>query len=329
MTSTALIFDKSPARRKNLSRLVTTTGIFSRIVYCASTRETFEWLEKNSVDMIFYGTKKISEKEMSWMRTLSNTEDWLDIPVLAFSVHNCEEANILGIESGASDCFSFTTTDRELRIRLQRFLSSKKRLEELREANERLARMTITDPLTGVGNRRHFDETLEIEVKRSNRSRSPFSLLMVDIDHFKRVNDTIGHQGGDELLKRVAATLRGSLRTYDTVSRFGGEEFAIIMPDTSADNAYAIAERIRCEVAAINRTRTLGDFPMTVSIGIRSVRGTESIDCGRLVADADQALYRAKNNGRNYTEVFKPAEDFKYVPACTPRFAPMGHALSI
>ncbi|MEJ2201254.1 MAG: diguanylate cyclase, partial [Desulfuromonadaceae bacterium] len=252
---------------------------------------------------------------MDWLQTFSNFENWLDIPVLTFASQNSVQDSLFGIESGASDCFSFATTERELRIRLQRFLSSKKRLEQLRETNERLAQMTITDPLTGVGNRRHFDETLEAEFKRNCRSRSAFSLLMVDIDHFKRVNDSIGHQGGDELLKRVAGTLRDSLRTYDTVCRFGGEEFAIIMPNTSAANAHLIAERIRLEVAAINSTGTLGDFPLTVSIGIRSVRGNETIDCEQLVADADQALYRAKNNGRNRTEIYKPAEDFKFTPA--------------
>lgn len=329
MTSIALIFDESPARRKELSRLVTTTGLCNQLVYCAGPGEVLTALKQQSVDVIFYGMEKISARGLDWLQTLNGQENWLDIPVLVFASQDSEEDSILGIESGASDCFALTTPERELRIRLHRHLSSKKRLEELREANERLARMTLTDPLTGVGNRRHFDETLSAEIKRNHRSRSPFSLLMVDIDHFKRVNDTIGHQGGDEVLKQVADVLRTSLRTYDSVCRFGGEEFAVIMPNTSAAHAHAIAERIRCEVAAINSTRGLGDFPMTVSIGMRSVRGTEAIDATRLLADADQALYRAKNNGRNRTEIYQPVEDFKFTPVRPPRFVPLAHALSM
>jgi len=329
MTSTAVIFDKSPARRRDLAHLVTATGIFGRLALCASAREILSRLEGSPVDMIFCGTKRISKKGMSWLLKLNSKENWTDIPVLVFATSEMENDRILGIESGASDCFSFATPDRELRARIQRYLVSKKRLEELREANQRLARMTITDPLTEVGNRRHFDETLVTELKRNNRTRNPFSLLMVDIDHFKRVNDTIGHQGGDELLKTVARVLRQSIRTYDTVCRFGGEEFAVIMPGTSATHAYTIAERIRCEIATINRNHSLGDFPLTISIGMRCVRGSESIEAGRVVADADQALYRAKNNGRNRTEIYQPTEEFIFTPAQAPRFHPLAAAMSM
>jgi two-component system cell cycle response regulator len=329
MTSTAIIFDKSPARRRELARLVTATGIFGHLELCASNRETLNRLDGSPVDIIFYGTKRISKKGMSWLRRLTCKESWMDIPVLAFAGTEKEDDRILGIESGASDCFSFETPKRELLARIQRFLASKKRLEELRETNQRLAQLTITDPLTGVGNRRHFDETLVSELKRNNRSRNPFSLLMVDIDHFKKVNDTVGHQGGDELLRNVARVLHASVRNYDTVCRFGGEEFAIIMPGTSATHAYTIAERIRCEVATINRNRTLGDFPLTVSIGMRCIRGPECIEATRIVADADQAMYRAKSNGRNRTEIYTPNEEFTFTPARSPRFAPLAPAMSM
>jgi diguanylate cyclase (GGDEF)-like protein len=327
MTSTAIIFDKSPVRRRELAQRVTATGMFGRLALCASNREALSRLDGDPVDIIFYGTKRISKKGLSWMSKLDSREGWMDIPVVVFSRTEKADERILGIESGASESFSFETPERELRARIQRFLTSKKRLEQLREANQRLAQMTLTDPLTEIGNRRHFDDTLVTELKRNHRSRSPFSLLMVDIDHFKRVNDTVGHQGGDQLLKTVAGVLRQSIRTYDTVCRFGGEEFAIIMPGTSANHAYAIAERIRCEIAAVNRNRTLGDFPLTVSIGMRCVRASETIEANRIVSDADQALYRAKSNGRNRTEIYKTAEEFIFTPIQAPRFQPLASAM--
>ncbi len=329
MTSTAIIFDKSPSRRRELARMVTTTGIFGRLALCANKRETLNRLDSSPVDIIFYGTKRISKKAMAWMHNLSGKEAWMDIPVLAFAGTEKEDDRILGIESGAADCLSFETPKRELQARIHRFLASKKRLEELRETNQRLAQMTITDPLTGVGNRRHFDETLISELKRNSRSNSSLSMLMIDIDHFKKVNDTVGHQGGDELLKKVASILRGSIRTYDTACRFGGEEFAIIMPGTSTTHAYAIAERIRCEIASINRNQTLGDFPLTISIGLRCIQGSERIEASRIIADADQALYQAKNKGRNCTEIFTPIEEFTFSPKRATRFAQLAPALSM
>ncbi|MDX9710517.1 MAG: diguanylate cyclase [Trichloromonas sp.] len=329
MTATALILDKSAARLRDLKHLVTETGCFDQVLCCVSGREALKGLEQNSVDIIFHGTRRVSRKSLSWLARLEKNDSWLDIPVLVFTSAEQPEERISCIEAGAADCLSSRIPERELRARILRFLSGKKRIEKLRTTNKQLARMAITDPLTGIGNRRHFDEALSAELKRNNRSRTPLALLMIDIDHFKRVNDSIGHQGGDGILKIVAETLRVSVRSYDTLCRFGGEEFAIIMPDTSASQAASVAERIRREIAAINARETYGDFPLTVSIGLRAVRETETIEAAQLISEADQALYRAKNDGRNRVEIYRPVENYIFAQPRRPRVTPFSPALSL
>jgi len=329
MTATALILDKSADRRQGLTHLVTKTGCFDQVICCATGREALTCLERNEVDIIFHGTRRVSRKSLSWLGRFEKNDSWLDIPILVVSAADQAEDRIFCIEAGAADCLSPRIPERELRARILRFLSGKKRIERLRMTNEQLARMAITDPLTGVGNRRHFDDALIAELKRNSRACTPLALLMIDIDHFKRVNDSVGHQAGDRILKIVADTLRVSIRSYDTLCRFGGEEFAIIMPDTLSGQAATVAERIRREIAAINARGSHGDFPLTVSIGLRPVRGRETIEAAQLISEADQALYRAKNSGRNRVEIFRPIEDFNFTQPRRPRFSPLTPALSL
>ena len=163
---------------------------------------------------------------------------------------------------------------------------------DLEEANTRLQRLSMMDALTGVDNRRRFDEVLDREWRRSTRSGATLSLLMIDVDRFKEFNDTHGHQAGDECLRSVAAVLRECLsRAGDVVARYGGEEFAVLLPDSVPDSASRVAERLRARV----EERT----PITISIGVATLAGTRDTLPSRLVATADDALYEAKREGRN------------------------------
>jgi diguanylate cyclase (GGDEF)-like protein len=187
-----------------------------------------------------------------------------------------------------------------------RLASVNERLEEttrhLGSAIETLHRISTQDGLTGVANRRHFDETLAIEWRRAARSRAPLSLLMLDIDYFKPFNDTAGHQAGDECLRHVAQVLRESVqRAGDMVARYGGEEFAVLLPETGADQALQIATRLRERVEAValpHPSSPLGY--VTVSIGVTSiVPPRDGSGSGDFVRVADAALYDAKRQGRN------------------------------
>ncbi|GEN57203.1 hypothetical protein GCM10012290_18750 [Halolactibacillus alkaliphilus] len=164
----------------------------------------------------------------------------------------------------------------------------------------------MTDSLTGLSNRRYFDLVLKTEFYRLRRSKMALSLIMLDIDHFKKFNDTYGHLNGDECLKKIGDTLRAIVgRTTDTVARFGGEEFIVILPETDAHGAINVAERIRSGVESLKINHSASDTApyVTVSLGVVSVNPSNVISPKHIVETADKALYAAKNNGRNRMEV--------------------------
>lgn len=169
---------------------------------------------------------------------------------------------------------------------------------ELKQKKIELERLSITDGLTGLFNRREFDRVLEAEARRSARYKHPLSVAMIDIDHFKLINDTHGHQAGDDILRDMARILIKSLRETDTVARYGGEEFIIILPETDYETALSISDRLRESVEVADFQTQKGILQITVSIGVTSIT-RKAINPARLVASADEALYAAKEGGRN------------------------------
>lgn len=167
-------------------------------------------------------------------------------------------------------------------------------MTERQQAQAQLEILASTDPLTRLYNRRKFEELLNHELERSRRYPSEFALILFDVDHFKRVNDEYGHDVGDGVLKFLAEIVRSQLRKSDIVARWGGEEFLVLVPEADADTAVAIAEKLRCAVES-------GQFPrqlhITISLGVSLARRNDSANS--LVKRADQALYRAKQTGRN------------------------------
>jgi diguanylate cyclase (GGDEF)-like protein len=165
--------------------------------------------------------------------------------------------------------------------------------------------LSYVDAITGVANRRSFDEELITESRRLPRTRTHLSLLLADIDGFKAYNDALGHQAGDECLRRVATVIaEGVRRAGDTVARYGGEEFAVLLPDTDAAGAAILAERIRSAVE--QRGFPHPAMPagcVTISVGVTTATGKESVDPSALVNAADAALYEAKRTGRNRVRV--------------------------
>jgi diguanylate cyclase (GGDEF)-like protein len=170
----------------------------------------------------------------------------------------------------------------------------------LHKKSEDLRELSVTDPLTGVLNRRYLDDRLAEEIARFNRYKHPFSLLMVDIDEFKKYNDTYGHITGDRILKILASTILSSLRNIDIAARFGGDEFVLILPQTPKADAINIANRIKENVEKIflSQTEKLPFTDLTVSIGLTSYPEDAS-SAAELLEKTDQALYLAKKGGRN------------------------------
>jgi|GEM_PF-3999876 len=181
----------------------------------------------------------------------------------------------------------------------------KKANQELIEAKEEQRILSITDPLTSLYNRRHFNSELEKVFDLSKRYQRSFSIFILDIDHFKKVNDNFGHPFGDQVIIGVADALRESLRNVDTCARWGGEEFMVLLPETGEEGAFTMAERIRTKISEISFLP--GDVHVTISLGITTFDGSnqdqEILD--DLLKQSDQALYQAKNSGRNKTCIYQ------------------------
>lgn len=185
----------------------------------------------------------------------------------------------------------------EHRVKIRWHMKNRERIQALHKAQSQLARIALSDGLTGLFNRAYFDATISQEMARCARRGLPLTLLMVDLDYFKKINDTYGHLAGDRALEAVAQVLTSMSRTSDTVCRFGGEEFAIILPETTNSNAVIVAERIRKKIAQLD----LG-FPLTASIGVGSAKVSKCLLPEHIIAEADGALYEAKRKGRNRVE---------------------------
>lgn len=201
--------------------------------------------------------------------------------VLHYFVRDLEQSHAVALKS-REDAVSSKT---ELELAYQRLQENEAKIREL----------MLTDPLTGLPNRRHLDQRLQEEVKRVRRFGHSVCIVMTDLDHFKKVNDTFGHAVGDATLQMFSHILQDSVRSVDFVARYGGEEFVLLLPETMMEGATQLAERIR--VATAERMIPTTDQKMSASFGVTKVRGDETIydALGR----ADKALYKAKENGRN------------------------------
>lgn len=177
------------------------------------------------------------------------------------------------------------------------YFFTRRLIKKVEDARRQIETMAITDGLTGLYNRRHLIERSDQEFKRAQRLKKNLSCIMIDIDHFKSVNDEHGHLAGDRVLSEVASRLRASLRAYDIIGRYGGEEFLIILPDAGIQNAAHLAERLRLTI----KETSIADIPVSISLGVTCMADRDgSVD--DLIRRSDECLYRAKKNGRDRIE---------------------------
>lgn len=219
------------------------------------------------------------------------------LPLVCLSRGSDERLGAL--RRGADECLERGVDDELLIARLESLLRIKRSHDRLLARERELERLSVTDPLTGLYNRRLFEERLREEFVRSQRFGDPLSLIMVDLDHFKRVNDRHGHLAGDEVLRGAAAILRNCVREIDIVTRYGGEEFAVILPRTCLPGCLAVAERIWRAFGEARFGAADCRLRVSASLGAASVPAKEVRIPSDLVDAADRALYQAKRSGRD------------------------------
>lgn len=220
------------------------------------------------------------------------------VPIILLTALDDLESKRRAMAAGADDFLTKPVTPLELEIRMSSMLRIKELTDQIQAANQMLAEMAVTDPLTHLANRRSLDEHLDREWARSQRYGNPFAVLMLDVDFFKKVNDNHGHAVGDQVLRLISETASQVVRQTDVVGRFGGEEFMVLAPETNAVNAKILAERIRVRIAGASLDHR--ELPgVTVSVGVASTDRGEIGSVRRLVELADEALYAAKDAGRD------------------------------
>jgi len=293
-----LIADDDALSRKILEDALSEWGY--EILMAHNGNEAWDILEKNDrpnlavLDWIMPGMDGVEICRRLRKLSLPNY-----VYVILLTARSKLEDVIKGLESGADDYIIKPFHHEELKSRL-------KIGQRIIELEHRILRLASTDYLTGLLNRRAFLERLERELNRCQREASPMGIIIMDIDHFKKVNDNYGHQAGDLVLQELSTTLVTLCRVYDFIGRYGGEEFIVCLPGADKWNTYQIAERMRSIVE--NKNILLPDkgtsVSVTASFGIVSMEPGQRKSADRLINEADEALYRAKDQGRNQVVMY-------------------------
>jgi len=230
-------------------------------------------------------------------------KDDFQIPIVIITGHDNEIVSAQLIQVGASYYLPKSQINYGALLRVIQQVMEKQRLKmDLQHMQARLVEISIKDVLTGLCSRRYFMETLTTELKRASRHKRDLSLCMIDIDHFKAINDNLGHQAGDDVLSSIASRISACLRQNDVAGRYGGEEFAVILPETGITGALLVGEKIRQMVAGTKFVNFNKNLKVTISVGVAAMSHGQGIH--EIIEAADTALYRAKEKGRDRVESF-------------------------
>ncbi len=258
-------------------------------------------ISEQAYDLLVVSLNLEQEDGLRLCSHLRSAEKTRSIPILMIAEDDDMSRIAHGLEIGAHDYILRPIDTNELLARVRTQIRRKRFQERLRASYEVSLSMALTDPLTGLYNRRYFEVHLQKLLQKNMTSRKPMSVLMMDIDHFKAVNDTYGHGVGDEILKEFALRVQDKLRGFDLVARMGGEEFAAILPDVSEETAYIVAERLRRSISnhPFKCAAPEGQISVTVSIGGTIIQPGTQQALDVVLKQADDALYAAKGNGRD------------------------------
>lgn len=303
MSSCVLVIDDSAAIREQVVRTLKDVGLFDEYCEARDGLEGFKTLIESKADLVICDVDMPRMDGYKFLQLVASRPELLGLPIIMLTGMMDFNSKIKGLEQGASDYLTKPFDSGELVARVKVQLKIKSLQDELKKANEQLKRLTNIDHLTNLFNRRYLSEILESEFFRARRNRENLSLVIIDIDYFKNVNDSYGHQNGDVVLASVADLAQQQLRAYDSAARYGGEEFVLVLPGTSLQGAEMVAERLRQSVLEFAFPSPMEDLTLTISAGVATFPSPSVDNIDSLFRQADEALYRAKQTGRNRVEL--------------------------
>ena len=304
MGSRILIVDDNTMIRNEIKAVLMKDGEFSYFMEAADGLTAFKMIMETPPDLVLCDLVMPGFDGLKFLGLKASRKELAQIPVIMLTAEDDLDRKAEILERGASDYITKPFHEKELLARVRIHTKLKRLQDELREMNVQLEALSVTDMLTGLANRRRLMTRLEEEVQRARRYKTPLSVVMIDIDHFKLVNDAHGHAMGDEVLRNIGAMLKTSLRGTDLAARYGGEELTLVLPHTDIPAALLVAETLREKFAAMDHVLDGVTLRKTVSMGVTARDGQSEVpDVEELLKHADEALYRAKQGGRNRVEV--------------------------
>ena len=300
-----LVVEDSGTQAEWLVQVLSREGY--QVTVAKDGREAIRRVRTDAPDLVLLDMILPDMDGLEVLRILKSRSEDQFVPVILLSVKADLDSRVTGLRIGADDFLAKPFADAEIQARAAAMLRIKNLQDQLRSAKSQLEKLSVTDGLTGLFNHRHFEERLHIEFRRAQRYSDPVALIMLDLDHFKDINDRYGHPFGDRVLRGTGELITTSIRDPDICARYGGEEFAIILPKAHLQGSVAVAERVQREMGQkayvfeggeVGRSKSV-EVRVTASIGIALYPSKDVNSPEVLVKFADQALYRAKRDGRN------------------------------
>jgi len=296
-----LVCDDDPADRKLVrTYLQRITDREIVLLEAGHTEEIQNALDKGRIDLVLMDNQMPGKSGMEWLAEIARKQL---APVVMLTGSGTEEIVAQAFQEGAVGYLPKGSLSQEkLRNTIDAALDKWTRLQQAMADKEKLEQLATLDSLTGLYNRRAILGKLRELINLANRYKEDFSLIMLDIDHFKKINDRYGHLAGDEVLEEIATLIHRNIRDTDIVGRYGGEEFIIILPKTNLSSAWVVAERLRSIIEKTELKDSAGNtFTITISQGLAG--GERGEDAYSLISRADEALYKAKEKGRNCVQI--------------------------